>query len=383
MRINSLSLENYRNIIRCDLTPGEGVNLIVGDNAQGKTNLMEAIWLLTGEKTFRYGREHDIPRLDMDRETQRTRVYANVLAEGRDQELEYILWPRRQVKINGITEPGRGAFSGKLCCVIFSPNHLSLVRDGPAERRDFLDGAISQLRPQYIKVLSDYNRALAQRSTLLREAFRDRSRLDLLPVFDYHVARLGSLIQVTRQSYLTRLAEYAAGFHQGISAGKEELSARYTIGGTGSGILDPEGSREELEQALLSLLEQGREEDLRLGSTGAGPHRDDLALRLSGRAARNFASQGQQRSIVLSLKLAECEMIADTMHSQPVVLLDDVMSELDRSRREYLLGGLTGRQVFITACDDSLLWETSDAEVVAVQNGEFYPGGFPICEEEG
>lgn len=383
MRINSLSLENYRNIIRCDLTPGEGVNLIVGDNAQGKTNLMEAIWLLTGEKTFRYGREHDIPRLDMDRETQRTRVYANVFAEGRDQELEYILWPRRQVKINGITEPGRGAFSGKLCCVIFSPNHLSLVRDGPAERRDFLDGAISQLRPQYIKVLSDYNRALAQRSTLLREAFRDRSRLDLLPVFDYHVARLGSLIQVTRQSYLTRLAEYAARFHQGISAGKEELSVRYTIGGTGSGILDPEGSREELEQALLSLLEQGREEDLRLGSTGAGPHRDDLALQLSGRAARNFASQGQQRSIVLSLKLAECEMIADTMHSQPVVLLDDVMSELDRSRREYLLGGLTGRQVFITACDDSLLWETSDAEVVAVRNGEFYPGGFPICEEEG
>ncbi len=189
--------------------------------------------------------------------------------------------------------------------------------------------------------------------------------------------------QVTRQSYLTRLAEYAAGFHQGISAGKEELSVRYTIGGTGSGILDPEGSREELEQALLSLLEQGREEDLRLGSTGVGPHRDDLALRLSGRAARNFASQGQQRSIVLSLKLAECEMIADTMHSQPVVLLDDVMSELDRSRREYLLGGLTGRQVFITACDDSLLWETSDAEVVAVRNGEFYPGGFPICEEEG
>ena len=229
MRINSLSLENYRNIIRCDLTPGEGVNLIVGDNAQGKTNLMEAIWLLTGEKTFRYGREHDIPRLDMDRETQRTRVYANVFAEGRDQELEYILWPRRQVKINGITEPGRGAFSGKLCCVIFSPNHLSLVRDGPAERRDFLDGAICQLRPQYIKVLSDYNRALAQRSTLLREAFRDRSRLDLLPVFDYHVARLGSLIQVTRQSYLTRLAEYAAGFHQGISAGKEERRSRCTV----------------------------------------------------------------------------------------------------------------------------------------------------------
>ena len=383
MRINSLSLENYRNIIRCDLTPGEGVNLIVGDNAQGKTNLMEAIWLLTGEKTFRYGREHDIPRLDMDRETQRTRVYANVFAEGRDQELEYILWPRRQVKINGITEPGRGAFSGKLCCVIFSPNHLSLVRDGPAERRDFLDGAISQLRPQYIKVLGDYNRALAQRSTLLREAFRDRGRLDLLPVFDYHVARLGSLIQVTRQSYLTRLVEYAAGFHQGISAGREELSARYTIGGAGSGILDPGGSREELEQALLSLLEQGREEDLRLGSTGVGPHRDDLALQLSGRAARNFASQGQQRSIVLSLKLAECEMIADTMHSQPVVLLDDVMSELDRSRREYLLNRLTGRQVFITACDDSLLWETSDAEVVTVRNGEFYPGGFPNCEEEG
>lgn len=383
MRINSLSLENYRNIIRCDLTPGEGVNLIVGDNAQGKTNLMEAIWLLTGEKTFRYGREHDIPRLDMDRETQRTRVYANVFAEGRDQELEYILWPRRQVKINGITEPGRGAFSGKLCCVIFSPNHLSLVRTAPRNAGISWTAPSPQLRPQYIKVLSDYNRALAQRSTLLREAFRDRGRLDLLPVFDYHVARLGSLIQ----GHPAELSDPPGRICRRVPSG----DLRREGGAFGAlyhrrhrqRYLDPEGSREELEQALLSLLEQGREEDLRLGSTGVGPHRDDLALRLSGRAARNFASQGQQRSIVLSLKLAECEMIADTMHSQPVVLLDDVMSELDRSRREYLLGGLTGRQVFITACDDSLLWETSDAEVVAVRNGEFYPGGFPICEEEG
>lgn len=383
MRINRISLENYRNIVRCDLTPGEGVNLIVGDNAQGKTNLMEAIWLLTGEKSFRFGRENEIPRLDMDRDSQRCRVFAQVYTEGRDQELEYILWPKRQVRINGITEPGRNAFSGKLCCVAFSPNHLSLVRDGPAERREFLDSAICQLRPQYSRVLGDYNRALAQRSTLLREAYRDRSRLDLLPVFDYHIARLGSLILVTRQSYLRHLAEYAAGFHEGISSGREELAVRYTVGGSGSGVLNPQGSREELEQALLTLLEQGREEDLRQGSTGVGPHRDDLSLLLSGRAARNFASQGQQRSIVLSLKLAECEMIADTMQSQPVVLLDDVMSELDRSRREYLLKRLTGRQVFITACDDSLLWETGEAEVFAVRGGEFFPGGFPMTEEEG
>ena len=383
MRINRISLENYRNILRCDLTPGEGVNLFVGDNGAGKTSLMEAIWLLTGARSFRSGRENDFIHWNLDRDTGRSRIDAEVFTEGRDQELEYILWPRRQVKINGIVESGRNAFSGKLCCMVFSPTHLALVEGGPAERRDFLDSAICQLRPQYNRVLGDYNRALAQRSTLLREAFRDRSRLDLLPVFDYHVARLGSLIQVTRQSYLRHFGEYAAAFHQGISSGREELTVRYTVGGAGTGVLDPSMPREELEQAFLTLLEQSREEDLRLGSTGAGPHRDDLELLLMGRPAKIYGSRGQQRSIVLSLKLAECEMIADTMQSQPVVLLDDVMSELDHSRQEYLLKRLTGRQVFITACDDSLLWGTGEAEVFGVRGGEFFPGGFPISEEEG
>lgn len=383
MRINSLSLEQYRNIARCEIRPGEGVNLIVGDNGMGKTSMMEAIWLLTGARSFRSGREGDFIRWELDRETQRSRVAARVWTEGREQELEYILWPRRQARINGIAEPGRSAFSGKLCCMVFSPTHLALVEGGPAERRDFLDSAIGQLRPQYSKVLSDYNRALAQRGTLLREAARNRSKLDLLPVFDYHIARLGSLILVTRQSYLRRFGEYAAGFHQGISSGKEEITVQYAMGGAGAGVLDPSMSREELEEALLGLLEQGREEDIRLGSTGVGPHRDDLELLLMGRSARIYGSRGQQRSIVLSLKLAECEMIADTMHSQPVVLLDDVMSELDHSRKEYLLRRLTGRQVFITACDDSLLWETGGAEVFAVRDGEFFPGGFPMTEEEG
>ena len=290
VRINSLSLEQYRNIARCEIRPGEGVNLIVGDNGMGKTSMMEAIWLLTGARSFRSGREGDFIRWELDRETQRSRVAARVWTEGREQELEYILWPRRQARINGIAEPGRSAFSGKLCCMVFSPTHLALVEGGPAERRDFLDSAIGQLRPQYGKVLSDYNRALAQRGTLLREAARNRSKLDLLPVFDYHIARLGSLILVTRQSYLRRFGEYAAGFTRASPRARRRSPVQYAVGGAGAGVLDPSMSREELEEALLGLLEQGREEDIRLGSTGVGPHRDDLELLLMGRSARIYGS---------------------------------------------------------------------------------------------
>ena len=374
MEINELWFENFRNLEQVHLRPEPGVNLIYGDNAQGKTNLVEGIWLLSGERSFRYGKESDLPRLQMDRETGRSRVAALVYTEGREQELELLFWPRRQVRLNSIPQSGRGALSGKLCCVVFSPGHLALVQAGPAERRAFLDGAIGQLRPQYGKILRDYDRALAQRGSLLRDAPRNPQLLDLLDIWDSHLIRLGGLILSARLSYLDKLEPHAARFHQGISSGKEELELRYRPGGAGAGLI-PESwqGREELEKALGEALRQSREEDLKSGSTGAGPHRDDLEVLINGAAARSFASQGQQRSAVLSMKLAECEMIAETMGSQPVVLLDDVMSELDRSRRGYLLGKMGGRQVFITGCDDGILAETGAGGVYQVSAGALTP----------
>ena len=226
MRIDSLLLENFRNIRQGSLTPGPGVNLIYGDNAQGKTNLVESIWLLSGERSFRYGRESDIPRLEMDRGTERSRILAAIRSEGREQEIEYILHPRRQIRLNGIVLPGRSALSGKLCCVVFSPTHLSLIKDGPSGRRDFLDGAICQLRPQYSRVLADYQRALTQRGSLLRDIPRNRYLEEMLDIWDSHIVRLGGLILTTRYSYLRRLEGFAAEFHRGISSGQEELELR-------------------------------------------------------------------------------------------------------------------------------------------------------------
>lgn len=368
MWIDSISFENFRNIVAGILRPKPGVNLIYGDNAQGKTNIVEGIWLLSGEKSFRFGRESDIPRLDMDRETGRCRIHAQIFSEEREQVLDYILHPRRQILRNDIPLPRRSALSGTLCCVVFSPSHLSLIKDGPAERRAFLDSAICQLRPQYSKVLADYQRALAQRGSLLREIPKNRYMEDMLDVWDSHIVRLGKMILSTRYSYLRRLREFAAGFHQGISSGQEQLSIRYQVGGFGEGI-DPAADKEQLGQMLHDALLRCRQEDIRAAATGVGPHRDDMEIGINGISARSFASQGQQRSAVLSLKLAECEMIRETAGSAPVVLLDDVMSELDRRRRAYLLDKMEGRQVFITACDDSLLGETASAGLFYVSGG--------------
>ena len=372
MRIDSLLLENFRNIRQGSLTPGPGVNLIYGDNAQGKTNLVESIWLLSGERSFRYGRESDIPRLEMDRGTERSRILAAIRSEGREQEIEYILHPRRQIRLNGIVLPGRSALSGKLCCVVFSPTHLSLIKDGPSGRRDFLDGAICQLRPQYSRVLADYQRALTQRGSLLRDIPRNRYLEEMLDIWDSHIVRLGGLILTTRYSYLRRLEGFAAEFHRGISSGQEELELRYAVGGAGEEI-DPGADRESVGEMLRAALLHGRQEDIRTGSTGVGPHRDDLDIRINGISARSFASQGQQRSAVLSLKLAACEMIRDTAGSHPVALPDDAMGGLDRSRRACLLGRMEGRQVFITACDDSLLRETDTAGLFHVDGGVITP----------
>lgn len=372
MKINSIHFENFRNLAHAELQPCEGVNILYGDNAQGKTNIVEGIWLMSGERSFRFGRESDLPRLGMDRDTQPSYIRCVVDTEGRAQEIDYRLSPKKQILVNGIALPSQNALAGKLHCVVFSPVHLALIKDGPQRRREFIDTTICQLKPRFTKVLADYSRALTQRSSLLREIPRNPYLRDTLDVWDSHIVRLGRVIIATRHSYTKQLAAHAAQFHSGISHGEEQLTVRYQC----VGMEIPPDAREDLD-ALGQLLEQrllqGREEDIRTGSTGVGPHRDDIEIEIDGVSARSFGSQGQQRSAVLALKLAECEMMAQTGGEQPIVLLDDVMSELDIHRRAYLLGRMEGRQIFITGCDCSLLAEKTGGRSFYIAGGTITP----------
>lgn len=331
VRLTHLQLRDWRNMEALDVRPGEGVNLIRGENAQGKTNLLESIWILSGARSFRGAADAQLVRFGAARAV----VEAAFFSEGRGQEMRAVFSPAREMTRNGVPcENG-------LPMVVFSPAHLSLVRDGPEQRRKFLDDAIGRIYPSYEQNLSYYRRALLQRNTLLRDAAMNASLLDLLDVWDENIARAGAQIVRLRRRYVERIREAAKEAYAGISSGRETLEVEYL-----SAASTPEEYREALRCA--------RAEDLRLGHTTCGVHRDDLSLTINGLNARQYGSQGQQRSCVLALKLAECGILEECTGEGPIVLLDDVMSELDALRRDYLLHRIRGRQVFITCCEDIL-----------------------------
>lgn len=349
MYVTRLAFEGFRNLKDGSVSPCRGVNVIYGGNAQGKTNLLEGLWLFTGGHSFRGAKDTELPRLDpaTGENSPRASLELEFFSEGRDQRAQlHFENGRRSSVINGVKKKTGSALVGKVCAVIFSPEHLLLVKEGPARRRGFLDGALCQLRPGYAGTLHVYQRALAQRNALLKDINRFPELLDTLEVWDARLAKLGVAVMEERLRYVETLAPLAQEVYRGISRGKEELGLFYQPSPKPS-----EGaSAPEWEQSFLQELRRTVKSDVRAGFTSVGPHRDDLELTLSGLSARMYGSQGQQRSAVLALKLAEAQVLSQLSGETPIVLLDDVMSELDQSRQDYLLNHLHGRQVFITCC---------------------------------
>ena len=332
MKILRLRWKDFRNLTAGEVEPAEGINVVFGKNAQGKTNLLEAVWLFTGDRSFRGAKDADLVRRD------RSGAVLALAFEsgGREQNAKIrIEGGRRSAELNGIPKESCSALTGRFCAVVFSPEHLALVRGGPSQRRSFVDSALCQIRPGYASLRSGYARVLFQRNALLKDIPRHAELLDTMEIWDARLCEYGGRIVRQRTAYLNALEGPAAGFYSGISGNRETLSLSYRK------------SAEHLERALRD----GRAEDIRNGYTGAGPHRDDVEIGIDGLSARSFASQGQKRSAVLALKLAEAELLTRANGETPVVLLDDVLSELDSARREYLLNRLTKFQVFLTCCE--------------------------------
>lgn len=347
MVVTRLACQGFRNLEDGEIFPCSGVNVIYGDNAQGKTNLLEGLWLFTGGHSFRGAKDTELPRLDpaTGENGAAAALALDFFSEGREQKAQLHLENgRRSCVINGVKKKTGTALVGKVRAVIFSPEHLLLVKEGPARRRSFLDGALCQLRPPYAGLLATYHRALSQRNALLKDILRFPELLDTLEVWDQRLAKLGVGVMEERRRYVERLAPQVQQVYQGISQGKEELELSYA---PSLPVLEPV---EAWEAAFLQELRRTEKSDLRAGFTSVGPHRDDIELRLGGLSARMYGSQGQQRSTVLALKLAEAQVLSQLSGETPLVLLDDVMSELDQSRQEYLLNHLHGRQVFLTCC---------------------------------
>lgn len=360
MRVDRLELTDYRNIRTAVLEPAPELTVICGDNGQGKTNLLEAVWLLTGGKSFRGSKDAELVRRDAE--------FAVLEAITTDSQRQHDLRmtvglpgtprPGRTVRLNGTYKGRASTVVGTFTAVVFEPSHLSLVKGSPQGRRRFLDSALCQLYPGYLAALRRYTRLITQKNALLKHYNRTPGAADMLDVFDEELARVGTILTERRRSYLQQLFPIVQKNYAEISSGREQLEMVF---------LPSYG-----QEGLLQVLHKARAVDLRAGFCTVGPHREDMEFLLDGQSARTFASQGQQRSAVLSLKLAEAAAAHRITTEMPVMLLDDVLSELDAGRQEYLLTRLQGGQTLVTACDPAA-FERTTGKVYRMEQGILSP----------
>ena len=361
MIVRELTYDGFRNLHPDRWQPSEGVNILYGDNAQGKTNLLEACWLFTGARSFRGAKDSEM--VAFDREA--ARLGLTFTAGGREQEATVTIQKRRQATLNGVTLPSANRLAGVFCGVVFSPAHLSLIKDGPETRRRFADGAICQLRPRTVAILSDYQKTLIQRNALLKQWREqpDSKAEELLELWNTTLALHGARITRARDRYVQRLQPLAAEIYSGLSGGRETLTLEWETP------ISTDGTPGDTARLWLEQLQAARRADLAAGFTTVGPHREDLRLSIDGLSVKNYGSQGQQRSAVLALKLAEASLLREVTGETPVAFLDDVMSELDPSRQDYILNHIDGWQVFITCCEPSAALKHTAAKVFSVKQG--------------
>ncbi len=365
MECNRIRIRNFRNIEEADVAFDGGVNILLGANAQGKTNLLEAIRFAALGKSFRTPHEEDLFRfgtdfceisMDFSDSVRRQNITVRMM-KGKRRQMEH-----NHVKVSKISD-----IVGAFRTVLFCPEHLSLIKDGPAQRRNYLDVALSQLYPVYLKTLQRYNQILKQRNSLIRTAQDDpRTFRETIEFWSRQLAHEGAILARYRYDYLLRAQEHISLFFSEMTGEREIPYAVYD----GSAGLEEDAYADvgAIEARYCELLTTRHEREIGAGSTLWGAHKDDIDIRINDRSARMFASQGQQRSLALAMKLAEGEVCATVCGEKPVFLFDDVFSELDSSRRAYLSSKMTDRQVIMTTCEHDGI---AGGKVITVENGVY------------
>ncbi len=363
MKINTLALRGYRNYREASVRFDGAVNVISGRNAQGKTNLLEAAYLLSGGRSFRTRFDRELIGFSEEYAS----VNADVDSGGRSQHVEILLrrGSKKTVTINRV-RAAASELSSVMNAVLFCPEDLNLLRDGPAARRRLMDLAICQLRPGYARLLADYNRLYENKMRILRDYRENSAMLDTLDAFSEGLARASARIIRYRASFALRLAAAAAPIHLDFSGADEELGVTYRTVGT---VTDPTAAEQTIYEQVCEHQRLHRSAELASGSCLTGAHKDDLDITVNGRNARSFASQGQTRTAALSLKLAEREIFLAETGEYPVLLLDDVLSELDARRQDFVLNRIGGGQTLITCCEDAQIAEKTGGHVIVVEGG--------------
>jgi len=347
MNLTELRLRSFRNYENLTVDFEPGVNLIVGDNAQGKTNLLEAICYLGSGKSFRAMKTGEMIRFGDDF----AEIEGDVYAQERNQKLRWVLFSGsrpRQIWKNGVKKKTTAEISGILPTVLFCPEDLMVLKTGAAQRRRLGDHALCALRPNYEAALTEYNRILEQKSRILKDHFDNPRVLEILPEYNTRLCQVGALLISYRTRFYESLGKAAAQYHGQFSGFSEEFRLDYR---TVSTVSDPFAPVAKLTEDLQEHLQRHYRAELETGQCLTGPHKDDFTVTLSGIDLKSYGSQGQTRTAAISLKLAQRQLMGREWGEEPVLLLDDVLSELDPGRQDFVLNQIVSGQVFITCCE--------------------------------
>ncbi len=361
MFIKNIELKNFRNYEDFSIDFDKKVNLIVGKNAQGKTNLIEAIYISSIGRSFRtshdselirFGEKSAFIRVNAEKEVTDTRVEISISSNA-----------KKFIKKDGTSIRKTSQLLDNIIIVIFSPEDLKIVKDEPEKRRKFIDRELAQIKPAYYDCLSNYKKTLLQRNTYLKE---DNIRSSILEIWDEQLIKYGSRLIKMRKEFIDQINIFSGRIHDSITNGREKLRVEYDPNIIFFDDIDKQN------EVFAEALEKSHDTDLRMRTTTKGPHKDDMQFFVNDVNARSYGSQGQQRTCALSLKLAELDFIREETGESGILLLDDVMSELDEERREYLIRALRGNQLFITATDvdESLTGSYPEAKIIKIENGK-------------
>ncbi len=363
MYIDITELQGFRNYTGTKAEFSREINVITGRNAQGKTNLLEAIYVLCTGKSFRARSDGELLSFSEDE----ARLYAHGESGERERRVEIILrrGRRREMTVNGVRQKTAQAFAGSFAAVLFCPEDLELIRGGAAGRRRFMDNCISQLRPRYAAALYEFNKAYEGKTRILRDMEEKPSLAPLLEEYDQQLARMSAELIHYRALFIESLAPECARIHAEFSCG-EKLEFSYSTIKT---IDDPTRPASELLPRILEHQAAHKQAETASRVCLTGAHKDDIEISINGARARSFASQGQTRTAALSMKLAELEIHKRALGEYPLLLLDDVLSELDATRQDFILNRIGGGQVFITCCEDEKIAARTGGRVLTVENG--------------
>ena len=369
MYCKRIKTRGFRNIEEAEVEFSEGINILIGENAQGKTNLLEAIFYPSVGRSFRGA--HTPEMIGFGKHTAEIEVDFRDMR--RDQNIKVTLYRDKQRKIekNGMKVDKLSDIVGTFRAVLFCPEHLSMIKDGPAGRRTFMDMAISRVYPLYMHSLQRYAYLLKQRNALIKGAYTDRGAFDAtVELWSAELAKEAANISEMRLKFIRRISGHVNGIFSEMTGERELPTLKYN--GSSGQSEDEYFDTSLTEKKYFELLMKNHDREIAYGSTLYGIHKDDMDIMLNKKSARIYGSQGQQRSLALALKLSEGEICREEFGDEPVFLFDDVLSELDETRRDYLIHKILGKQVIMTSCETALMSEMEGAKTIKVKNGEYF-----------